>query len=163
MKTLIEQLLVSAWNRRRTPKRQTQNGGFDFGFAVADGQVLKTGVSIPQAKRTEHIAILGKTGQGKSFLLRHLASQDIQQRRGFVFFDLHGDTTPYLLGVLADEERRTRQDLSSRLVVIEPGDRDNSIGLNVLERSQAKSCSRRSRSSPNCSSGTGIWNSWREN
>jgi len=136
MKSLIEQLMIRAWNRSVTPKAQVQTRGFDLGWGVSDGQILKTRVSIPHGKRPEHIAILGKTGQGKSFLLRHLAAQDIQARRGFVFFDLHGDTTPFLLGVLAEEERRTREDLSNRVVVIEPGDREYSIGLNVLERSE---------------------------
>ena len=135
MKSLIEHFIIHAWNRKVTPRIHVQAGGLDLGCLVSDGKVLNTRVSIPQGKRPEHIAILGKTGQGKSFLLRHLAVQDIQAKRGFVFFDLHGDATPFLLGVLANEERRTGEDLSSQVVVIEPADREYSVGLNVLERS----------------------------
>src|SRR5258708_28412282 len=39
----------------------------------------------------------------------------------------------FLLRPVAAEERRTGADLSDRLIVIEPGDPEFSIGLNVLE------------------------------
>jgi hypothetical protein len=40
---------------------------------------------------------------------------------------------PFLLKLVAAEEKRTGSDLSERLIVIEPADPDFSIGLNVLE------------------------------
>ena len=88
---------------------------------------------IPQIKRAEHMAILGRTGTGKSSLLRFMASQDIACGRGFLFFDLHGDATATLLHLLARQEQATRQDLSAKIIVIEPGDPEFSVGLNVLE------------------------------
>src|SRR5262249_38505238 len=93
---------------------------------------------IPQMKRAEHIAILGRTGTGKSSLLRYEASQDIASGRGFLFFDLHGDATTTLLQLLAQCEQTTRQDLSTRVIVIEPGDPEFSVGLNVLEPAAAQ-------------------------
>ncbi len=104
-----------------------------MGFRVIDGEVARARAYLPDAKRCEHVAILGKTGQGKSFFLRHLAGQDIQRGQGFVFFDLHGDTMPFLLRLIAAEERRRGADLSEKLIVIEPGDPEFSVGLNVLE------------------------------
>ena len=86
-------------------------------------------------KRAEHIAILGKTGSGKSMLLRYFAGQDISEGRGFVFFDLHGDATPQLLKLIAAREQRTGEDLSTKLIVIEPADREFSAGLNVIDQS----------------------------
>lgn len=79
------------------------------------------------------MAILGRTGTGKSSLLRYLASQDIASGRGFLFFDLHGDATPLLLQLLSQQEQITKEDLSTKLIVIEPGDSEFSVGLNVLE------------------------------
>jgi hypothetical protein len=136
---MFENLIVSLWNRLAAP-RQTAGGGprLDLGFHIIDGEVHRSRAYLPDSKRCEHAAILGKTGQGKSFFLRHLASQDIRARRGFVFFDLHGDTMPFLLRLVADEERRTRADLSDRLIVIEPADAEFSIGLNVLEAQQGQ-------------------------
>jgi hypothetical protein len=78
--------------------------------------------------------VLGKTGTGKSSLLRHLAQQDIEADRGFLYFDLHGDTTPFLLSVINARERRLRRHLSDKLVLVEPADPLVSIGLNPLEQ-----------------------------
>src|SRR5258708_28080684 len=131
---MIEKFIASTWNRLVTPRRVQESGPrLDLGFQITDGEVQRTRAYLPNTKRPEHVAILGKTGQGKSFFLRYLAAQDVRDRRGFVFFDLHGDTMPFLLGLVAAEERRTGSDLSDRLIVIEPADPEFSIGLNVLE------------------------------
>src|SRR6202521_3344923 len=117
---MIEKILASTWNRLVAPNRQNREAGsrLDLGFQVIDGEVKRSRAYLPESKRCEHVAILGKTGQGKSFFLRHLASQDVRARRGFVFFDLNGDTMPFLLRLVAAEERRRRVDLSDRLIVI---------------------------------------------
>ncbi len=131
---MFENLIASLWNRIASGGHIRELGArLDLGFQVVDGEVQRSRAYLLDSKRCEHAAILGKTGQGKSFFLRHLASQDIQNRRGFVFFDLHGDTMPFLLRRVAAEERRRGADLSDRLVVIEPADAEFSIGLNVLE------------------------------
>ncbi len=131
---MFEKLIVSLWNRLAAPKPRVEAGPhLDLGFQIVDGEVQRSRGYLPDSKRCEHVAILGKTGQGKSFFLRHLAAQDVRAHRGFVFFDLHGDTMPFLLRLIAAEERRTRADLSERLIVIEPADPEFSIGLNVLE------------------------------
>jgi len=104
-----------------------------LGSLMVDDRPTATKMIIPQLKRAEHMAILGRTGTGKSSLLRFMASQDIACGRGFLFFDLHGDATSTLLQLLAQQEQVTRQDLSTRVIVIEPGDPEVSVGLNVLE------------------------------
>jgi Helicase HerA, central domain len=135
MTSLIEKLIARAWNRLAAPVPQKPPAGnLDLGALVVDERATRSRVSIPQARRPEHVAVLGKTGQGKSFFLRHLASQDVRAGRGFVFFDLHGDTMPFLLRTVVEEEARLHADLSAKLIVIEPGDPECSVGLNVLER-----------------------------
>jgi len=106
---------------------------------VSDGEVTRKHVVISQARRSEHIAILGKTGTGKSSLLRWLCGQDIGGGRGFVYFDLHGDATPFLLRRVALEERRKRCDLSEKLIVIDPADTEFSVGLNILDHAEGSS------------------------
>ena len=125
--------MVAAGNRDRVTDSR-----LDLGWQIVDGEVRRTRAYLLDSNRCEHVAILGKTGQGKSFFLRHLSGQDVRRRSGFVFFDLHGDTTPFLLRLVAEQERQNGGDLSERLIVIEPGDPEFSIGLNVLEAQQAE-------------------------
>src|SRR5690348_6328905 len=103
MKTLIEKVIARSWNRLVTPAGVDQQVGsrLDLGPQVIDGEIQGRRAYLPDSKRCEHVAILGKTGQGKSFFLRHLSAQDIRSRSGFVFFDLHGDTMPFLLRLVA--------------------------------------------------------------
>lgn len=76
---------------------------------------------LPHARRPEHIAVLGKTGTGKSTLLKHFVLQDIEANRGFVFFDLHGDAQSFLLAAIAQRERSRNEDLTQKLIVIGTG------------------------------------------
>lgn len=46
---------------------------------------------IKQSDRLFHFYALGKTGSGKTSLLKELMSQDIEAERGFSFLDVHGD------------------------------------------------------------------------
>jgi hypothetical protein len=80
-----------------------------------------------------HLAVLGKTGTGKSSLLRHLMRQDIAQDRGFLVLDIHGELTPFILRTINARERTEHRHLSDKLIVISPGDREMSVGLNPLE------------------------------
>ena len=117
------------------PAHPTNPHSLSLGTLVIDGRPTDSKMIIPLIKRAEHMAILGRTGTGKSSLLRCLASQDISSDRGFLFFDVHGDATSTLLQLLAQKEQTSGQDLSTRVIVIEPGDPEFSVGLNVLEPS----------------------------
>jgi hypothetical protein len=139
MYSFFEQLFSWGWNRVvAKPAHPTNPNSLSLGSIVIDGQTTAGKMIIPQIKRAEHMAILGRTGTGKSSLLRFLASQDITCNRGFLFFDLHGDATSILLQLLAQKELASRQDFSTKVIVIEPGDPEFSVGLNVLESAAAQ-------------------------
>src|SRR5713226_6404712 len=115
-------------------RRARQKGGsLDLGLRVVDGEVTRRHVEISKERRAMHVALLGKSGSGKSSLVRHFSQQDIDAERGFVFFDLHGDATPFLLRTIAARERKVRRHLSDKLVVIAPADPELSVGFNPLE------------------------------
>src|SRR5438552_16191348 len=131
----LEQLIAALWNRLGRRQRGTwqEDGSLDLGFRVVDGQISRRHVSMSTTRRTMHIAVLGKTGSGKSSFLRYLAQQDIAADQGFLYFDLHGDATPFLLKTINARERRLRRHLSDKLILIEPADSIVSVGLNPLE------------------------------
>jgi hypothetical protein len=134
MKQYLEKLLAKLWNRRTSRHRVAHFArALYLGAQIVDGSVGAGRISIADERRAEHVAVLGKTGTGKSSLLRNLAKQDIEAGRGFVYFDLHGDATEFLVSAVAAQERISGQDLSERLIVIEPADPEFSVGLNPLE------------------------------
>lgn len=129
----VKQLMLSMWNRIWSRRGGARNGGtIDLGYLVRDGEQTRAHLALANALRTMHIAVLGKTGTGKSSLLRYLCLQDIEASRGFLFFDLHGDATPALLRIIHARERKLRRHLSDKLVLIEPADPFVSVGLNPL-------------------------------
>src|ERR1700688_1008675 len=110
----FEQLVAGIWNRLRGRAREAphESGTLDLGFRVSDGQVTGRHAALSNARRSMHIAVLGKTGSGKSSFLRYLAEQDILADRGFLYFDVHGADTPLLLRAINARERRERRHLS---------------------------------------------------
>jgi hypothetical protein len=136
----LEQLATSLWNRlqgRRRRGRKDCTGMISLGVRVSEEQVTNRRVGLTQARRTMHMALLGKTGTGKSSLLKYLCLQDIEAGRGFVYFDLHGDATPFLMRAIAAQEWKQQEHLSDRLIVISPADSQVSVGLNPLGGGEA--------------------------
>ncbi len=131
---LFETIIANTWNRavRRLLKRKLE-GGQMLGMIVVDNRATKLKYFLPQQKRTEHISVLGRTGQGKSFLILYFCMQDIRAGRGLLIIDPHGSLIPFILSFLASEEKRTGKDLSSKVIVIEPGNPLCSVGFNPLE------------------------------
>jgi DNA helicase HerA-like ATPase len=136
MRDFLEHLVSSAWNKLRDKRSASaaDSPGLSIGFEVLDDAVTRRKVTLGSARRTTHLAVLGKTGTGKSSLLRHMGEQDISAGRGFIWFDLHGDATPFLLRVIARKEEKLQKHLSDRVVLIAPADPEVSVGFNPLEQ-----------------------------
>lgn len=87
------------------------------------------GLSI--ADRRQHVLLLGKTGVGKSTLLRNMLIQDIQAGRGCLFIDPHGDEAERLLDYVPPW--RTED-----VVYLDPSELSCPVGFNILEREPAE-------------------------
>jgi len=135
MEQFLEHLFVGLWNRLQGRGRgaRKESGALDLGFRVRDGHATHQHETLSNTRRAMHVAVLGKTGTGKSSLLRHLMQQDIAADRGFLVLDIHGELTPFILRTINARERAEHRHLSDKLIVVSPGDREMSVGLNPLE------------------------------
>lgn len=135
---LLEKLIAGIWNRlkKRGARVREERGSLNLGFRVVDGEVSKRHVQLSNGRRAMHVAILGKTGSGKSSFMRYAAEQDVEAGRGFVFFDFHGDAIPLLLRTINRRERREKIHLHDRLILIDPSDPVISVGFNPLEQTE---------------------------
>lgn len=82
-------------------------------------------VLLAPEDRAQHLYIVGKTGLGKSTLLRNLILQDVYAGRGVGLLDPHGDLARDVLDAIP--RGRTND-----VLYFNPGDLSRPVGLNLL-------------------------------
>jgi len=82
-------------------------------------------LALTELDRMNHLLVIGKTGMGKSRLLKTIIVQDIFGGRGVGLIDPHGDLQDELLS----EIPRSR---SRDLVYLDPNDADRIVTFNVV-------------------------------
>src|SRR3989344_3025406 len=82
---------------------------------------------IKMDDRRRHMYVIGKTGMGKSELLKTIAIQDINSTRGLAFIDPHGDTVEDLLDYIPAERVKD-------VIYFNPSDLKFPIAFNVMEK-----------------------------
>jgi hypothetical protein len=73
-----------------------------------------------------HVYVIGKTGTGKSELLKSLILQDIRAGKGVCFMDPHGDAIEDILKLIPPER-------AEDVIYFNPSDTERPLGLNLLE------------------------------
>jgi CxxC-x17-CxxC domain-containing protein len=86
---------------------------------------------IKQADRRQHFYVVGKTGMGKSELLKNMAIQDIQNGHGLGFIDPHGETVASLLDFIPSHR-------INDVIYFNPSDMKNPVAFNVMEQVPAE-------------------------
>ena len=81
---------------------------------------------IKKTDRRQHMYVIGKTGVGKSALLKNMALQDIRAGRGIGIVDPHGEFVEEVLAQIPAER-------IADVVYFNPVDADYPIGFNILE------------------------------
>src|SRR3989344_7210659 len=81
---------------------------------------------IKSKDRRQHMYIVGKTGVGKTVLLKNLALQDIRAGRGIAIIDPHGEFVEEVLDQIPAER-------TNDVIYFNPVDTEYPIGFNVLE------------------------------
>lgn len=88
------------------------------------GQEVTFGIKTDDRRR--HIYIIGKTGTGKTTLMRNMVLQDMQAGQGLAVLDPHGDFFEYILENIPAHRVED-------VVVMDPSDQDFPVALNMLE------------------------------
>lgn len=89
------------------------------------GKTSSIGVSVED--RRQHILVTGKTGTGKSTLLKNMIAQDLHTGRGVGVIDPHGDLSLEALGYVPPRR-------ADDVVYFNPSDFEYPIGFNLLRQ-----------------------------
>lgn len=104
-------------------KFAAQSGVTSIGRTQFRSQQDSVGLAIDDRRR--HLAILGKTGTGKTTLLQNLLAADIAAGRGVACVDPHGDLADSLLELIP----RSR---TNDVIVFDVGDVGHPLSFNLL-------------------------------
>ncbi|NTU45999.1 type IV secretion system DNA-binding domain-containing protein [Candidatus Roizmanbacteria bacterium] len=99
-------------------------GGTFMGYGYYRG--IRRPVCVNLKDRMRHTYIIGKTGVGKSELLKEMIKQDIRAGFGVCVIDPHGD-------LIEDTLRFVPPERAEDVILFDPADTDRPMGLNLLE------------------------------
>ncbi len=108
------------------PPEKIPTKGLYIGKSKFRGQ--ERPVFISDFDRQRHMYIIGRTGTGKTELLKSMMVQDIYAGRGLCFIDPHGDAAEEML-------ERIPPNRAQDVIYFDPSDSDRPFGLNMLEAS----------------------------
>lgn len=95
-----------------------------FGQTTFRGDKKRFGIKADDRRR--HVYIIGKTGMGKTELLKNMAVQDIKKGYGLGFIDPHGEASEELIKFIPEERIKD-------VVYFNPSDIDRPIAFNIME------------------------------
>jgi len=87
---------------------------------------VETKIYIERDDRRRHSYIIGRTGTGKTELMKNMAIQDIRNGEGICIVDPHGDFVEDVLQYIPKER-------ADDVILFEPADMERPLGLNMLE------------------------------
>ncbi|HEX3099535.1 MAG TPA: type IV secretion system DNA-binding domain-containing protein [Patescibacteria group bacterium] len=87
---------------------------------------VETPIRAQRDDRRRHTYILGRTGVGKTELMKYMSVQDIKNGEGLCIIDPHGD---FIEDILPHIPKERAEDV----ILFEPFDSERPLGLNMLE------------------------------
>ena len=127
-----------------TRKKEIPPSGFYLGRSPKlYNRLEEEGIFLSPEENKGHWYIVGGTGTGKTTLIENRIRQSILQNSGFCLLDAHGDLSEKLIRFLASiwqyKERKQKEEMARRLILVEPFDNARATGFNPLEISQGNS------------------------
>ncbi len=96
-----------------------------FGQTTFRNQRKKFGIKLDDRRR--HVYLIGKTGMGKTVMMKNMAIQDIKLGHGIGFVDPHGEAAEELLDFIPANR-------VNDVVYFNPADLDFPIAFNIMEK-----------------------------
>ena len=100
-------------------------------FAKTNFRGLERTFGIRRHDRRQHTYVIGKTGTGKTNLLKNMAFQDISNGDGLAIIDPHGSFVEEVLEKIPEHRL-------DDVIYFNPADSDFPIGFNLLEINDPK-------------------------
>lgn len=110
--------------RAPAPAEVPDHGDLYLGKSIFRG--IERPVYMNNDDRRRHMYIIGRTGTGKTELLKQMMEQDIRAGHGLAFLDPHGSGIADILTLIPPER-------AEDVVYFKPSDLDRPLGLNLLE------------------------------
>ena len=121
----IETPYISWLSSKRAPApEKIPSSGLYLGRSVFRG--VERLVYLSADDRRRHMYIIGRTGTGKSELLKSMMLQDILAGKGLCFIDPHGDAAEEMLELIPPQR-------AEDVIYFDPSDIARPFGLNMLE------------------------------
>ncbi len=111
-------------SRKSQPPSNLPKTGLLLGHSEFRGNRFE--IRIKPDDRRRHMYIIGKSGSGKTEMMKAMVQQDIEEGRGVCIIDPHGDFADDALGFVPKER-------ADDVIFFDPGDNERPMGLNMLE------------------------------
>ena len=110
--------------RAPAPADVPDHGDLYLGKSIFRG--IERPVYTNSDDRRRHMYVIGKTGTGKTELLKQMMEQDIKAGHGIAFLDPHGSGIADLMQLIPPER-------AEDVIYFNPGDLERPMGLNLLD------------------------------
>ena len=114
------------WLNSKTAPAPAQIPTEGLYLGVSNYRGIKRPVFLGNEDRMRHVYIIGKTGTGKSEILKDMVIQDIKEGKGVCFMDPHGDAVEDILKLIPPER-------AEDVIYFNPSDTERPLGMNLLE------------------------------
>ncbi|MBI5529916.1 MAG: type IV secretory system conjugative DNA transfer family protein [Candidatus Doudnabacteria bacterium] len=111
-------------SKKAPPPVNLPKDGLLLGRNIYRGQETK--VFMQRDDRRRHMYIIGRTGSGKTEIMKYMSVQDIKNGEGLCIIDPHGD---FIEDILPHIPKERAEDV----ILFEPFDMDRPMGLNMLQ------------------------------
>lgn len=111
-------------SKKAPPPINLPSEGILLGRNIYRGQETK--ILMARDDRRRHMYILGRTGVGKTEIMKYMSVQDIKNGDGLCIIDPHGD---FIEDVLPHIPKERAEDV----ILFDPFDTERPLGLNMLE------------------------------